>query len=106
MGNQKSAADILSAGGEDATKLKDVVGQTFTLVDFEEKESKKFNSVFVLIEALTESGDDILLMGGGHLAPKLRQLQRHGYLNGQLEVVVTTFPTDKGNDGYGLEIPE
>lgn len=102
MSNQ-SAADILRGSGDDATKLKDVVGKTFTVVDFETKQSKKYDSEFVLIEALNDEGEEVTLMGGGHLASKLRKLERKGFL--PLDVTVVSFDTDRG-EGYGLDIAE
>lgn len=83
----------------DATKLREVVGRTFTVVDFEKKHSSKFNRDFVLIEALTPDGEDITLMGGAHLINFLEENREN--LPG--DVVVTKFDTDYGNPGYGLE---
>lgn len=99
----KTAADILSGSGDDAVKLKELVGKKFTVVDFEVKNSKKYDSDFVIIEAITEDGDEIDVMGGGHLAPKLRKLEAKGFL--PLDVVGVAFETDSG-PGYGLEVAE
>lgn len=99
----QTAAEILSGSGEDAVKLKDLVGKTFTVVDFEVRNSKKFKSDFVLIEALDDDSEEILVMGGGHLAVKLRKLERKGFL--PLEVRGVEFETEQGV-GYGIEATE
>lgn len=85
--------------GEDATKLKDVVGKQFTIVDFQKKHSAKFNSDFVLIDAVDSDGNEVTLMGGGHL---------YDFLNDNRDelpddCVVVSFDTNFGNKGYGLE---
>jgi hypothetical protein len=99
----KTAAEILSGSGEDAVKLKDLVGKTFTIVDFEVRTSRKYDSEFVLIDSINEDGEEFTVMGGGHLAPKLKKLERNGFL--PLDVKGVSFPTDKG-DGYGIEVAE
>jgi len=98
-----TAADILSGSGEDALKLKDLIGKTFTVTDFEVRYSKKYKSDFVLMEAIDAEGEEILVMGGGHLAAKLRKLESKGFL--PLDVTAVSFDTDQG-EGYGLEVAE
>lgn len=84
---------------QDATKLSTVVGQTFTILDFEKQHSRKFDSDFVLIDALDSEGNEVQLMGGGWLY-KLLDANRANLPD---DVVVTKFETDKGSPGYGLE---
>lgn len=96
----KSASDILRGTGEDAIKLKTLVGQVITIVDFEVKHSKKYDSDFVLIEALNTDDDEVTVMGGEHLVSKLQKLEKNGFL--PLPVKVVEFDTDSGT-GYGLD---
>lgn len=95
-----SAADILRGTGEDAVKLKEVVGKVFTIVDFTTKHSKKFDSDFAIVYALDADGNDVQLMGPGHTIPKLELLKTFGHL--PLDVKVVTFETDK-SPGFGFD---
>lgn len=95
-----SAADILRGTGEDAVRLKDVVGKTFTIVDFTVKKSKKYDSDFAIVYALDADGNDVQLMGPGHTIEKLGLLKSFGHL--PVDVKVSTFETERGN-GFGFD---
>jgi hypothetical protein len=95
-----SAADILRGTGEDAIRLKDVVGQVFTIVDFVTKDSKKYDSKFAIVYAVNSEGDDVQLMGPGHTIEKLGLLKSFGHL--PLDVKVASFDTERGT-GYGFD---
>lgn len=102
MSNQ-TAADILRGTGDDAVKLKELVGSKFTVLDFEVKNSKKYKSDFVLIDAMNDEGEEFTVMGGEHLISKLQKLEKKGFL--PLEVVAVSFETEQGT-GYGIDVPE
>lgn len=102
MADQPSAADILAGNGDDWTKLRDYVGQTITVTGFEVH--KGVHGDFPVLEVLTSEGDEAHVMAGKFLISKLTKLEAAGFF--PIDVEVEQFPTDKGNDGFGLKVAE
>jgi hypothetical protein len=100
----RTASDILSSESGDSVEIKTLVGQNVTVVGFTIRPPGKFAKPWVVIEVVTSAGDEInVRTGATAVIQQLEELEAGGHL--PQEVLIDTYPTDKGNPGFVFRNP-
>lgn len=99
-----SVEEILAAAsaGGDWQKAGDFVGQTLTIIEYEVLEGA--NGEYLVIDVVTEDGEEAKLSNGGKLAAQVQALRAADKL--PIELRVVGKKTQYGTMSYYLEVAE